>query len=395
MITMLSLLTFSFTVLCLFYSYARTNADVMDWSSIYWKGHFEIASSGYWEETLGQKPSMSKEVADQMIRYLEEDEDILLIMKETDFMGLIGNEEGSNVIIGTGIEPDKASYGGSASYASIESGRRLLKNDLDGVLLGRTAARLLDLHVNDGAVIMGSTESGALNMMQTRIVGTIYFGYGEMDKMTAFAPIELVNYLNDSDDVDRILVFINGMERVPWRLVKDKIDKVKDYIGKNNLDLSVQDWKSLTAESLGSIKELYLNYFYFVAIILTITMFFSSFLHSTNNFLERFQEIGALRSVGTYRHEIFLMLFIEVLLLLVLTFVLGSVASHLLASGINSLHLEWTPPGNTKPVPILLNMTPEVFLLPLLTIGLASLLSSVLPVVKSARMNLIEVLNHV
>jgi putative ABC transport system permease protein len=113
--------------------------------------------------------------------------------------------------------------------------------------------------------------------------------------------------------------------------------------------------------------------------------------------VERTIEIGTLRAIGLRRSGIRRMFVTEGALLGLTGGVIGIVAALIGAFVVNHLGLEWLPPGNADPMPLVLRVWGEWPMIAQTTVGLVviAVFSAWWPAYRAARLNVVDALRHV
>ena len=113
--------------------------------------------------------------------------------------------------------------------------------------------------------------------------------------------------------------------------------------------------------------------------------------------LERTDEIGTLRAMGLRRARIRQQFLLEGAVIGLVGATIGLALAYLCAVLINMGGLTWTPPGNSQPVPLKLYMGIDWSLTSSVWLGLivVTILSSVTPAFRAARLSVVNALRHV
>jgi putative ABC transport system permease protein len=166
---------------------------------------------------------------------------------------------------------------------------------------------------------------------------------------------------------------------------------------------------TLSDEPLGVIDYEVLNPFYgqtlgmfaaifgFISVLIGAIVLFTVSNTMSMAVVERTAEIGTLRAIGLRRSGVRNMFVVEGLVLGCLAAVLGVGASLAMASVINHLGLNWTPPSRIEPVPLSVRLTGEYGMMVANAIGLVivAALSALVPAARASRMNIVDALRHV
>jgi putative ABC transport system permease protein len=162
-----------------------------------------------------------------------------------------------------------------------------------------------------------------------------------------------------------------------------------------NEPLAIFDYETLNP-FYGQTLAMFAAIFGFISVLMGAIVLFTVSNTMSMAVVERTAEIGTLRAIGIRRGGIRAMFVSEGLLLGCFGAVLGIAAALAAAWLINQLDLTWTPPGRIEAVPLAVRLAGEHRMMLGSAVGLiiVAVLSSVLPAVRAARMNIVDALRH-
>jgi putative ABC transport system permease protein len=111
--------------------------------------------------------------------------------------------------------------------------------------------------------------------------------------------------------------------------------------------------------------------------------------------LERTREIGTLRALGLKRRGVSLLFALEGGVLGFFGSVIGIILHIIGWTLIRAYPPTYTPPGISTPVPLIVDLVPEVLTVLMLCLILLSLLAAIIPARRAAGQNVVEALGHV
>lgn len=351
-------------------------------------GHLQVYKAGY-SEKGGTNP-LAYTIEDYpRIRSIIEDEDhVDFVTSRLEFSGLIGGAENSVICVGKGVEPEKERELGIT--VSIVEGEDLSSEEPEEGIIGKGLAEGLGVNIDDYLTILTSTAEGALNAVDLKLRGIFRTGVKEYDDVAVMVPMELAKTLLYTENVQSIVVVLDKTENTD--LVADNLRK---EFGQANLDLEIKTWSDL-ATFYHQVVQLYGGIFWVVRLIILIIVIFSIANTMTMSVFERMREIGTIRAMGTKRRGVLSLFLMEGLILGALGGALGLafgiIAAKLLS--IKGIYIP-PPPTMTEGYTALINVVPKDLIFAFsLAVG-TSLVSSIYPAFKAARLKVVDALRYI
>lgn len=348
-------------------------------------GHIQLAREGFF--TSGSRSPEKYSLSDpgpmrQTIEALPGVDDV---MGRIDFSGLINNGRTDWAIVGQGIEPDREAKLGS--FIQISAGRNLKDQDRFGILIGNGVANALKLKPGDNVFLVANTAEGALNTLEFEVVGVFQSISKDFDARVVRIPLEAARDLLGGRSVNTLVVSLSKT---------DDTDRVNQYLQ-----------KSFRAQGLETKTWVELNDFYRKAVslyegqfgvlqLIVMAMVFLSVANSVNmSVFERVQEFGTMMALGSRQASVRRLILTEGMCLALLGSFLGVLLGVLLAQAISAVGIDMPPPptGN-RGYTAYIRIVPSV-LVTAFTIGiLATLLASVFPALRIARIAVVDALRQ-
>ena len=351
-------------------------------------GHLQVYKAGY-SEKGGTNP-LAYTIEDYpRIRSIIEDEDhVDFVTSRLEFSGLIGGAENSVICVGKGVEPEKERELGIT--VSIVEGEDLSSEEPEEGIIGKGLAEGLGVKIDDYLTILTSTAEGALNAVDLKLRGIFRTGVKEYDDVAVMVPMELAKTLLYTENVQSIVVVLDETENTD--LVADNLRK---EFSQANLDLEIKTWSDL-ATFYHQVVQLYGGIFWVVRLIILIIVIFSIANTMTMSVFERMREIGTIRAMGTKRRGVLSLFLMEGLILGALGgalgLVFGIIAAKLLS--IKGIYIP-PPPTMTEGYTALINVVPKDLIFAFsLAVG-TSLVSSIYPAFKAARLKVVDALRYI
>ena len=218
---------------------------------------------------------------------------------------------------------------GAGEVARLNLEAALCRGRLPGapgeILLSDDFANTLEVAVGETATFIGSTASGALAVQNFRIVGTIRFGMGPLDRNTMMADVRDMQYALDMEDAaSEVLGYFPNM--------------VYDRAGADSLAVSFNRRKSdagdtmspvmLTLREQNGLGE-YLDIVDFRASLLLIVFFVVMSIVLWNaglmSGIRRYGEIGVRLAIGESKNRVYASMLWESLLIAIVGSAVGTV----------------------------------------------------------------------
>jgi putative ABC transport system permease protein len=172
--------------------------------------------------------------------------------------------------------------------------------------------------------------------------------------------------------------------------------RLLSLIAEWKLPLEVRDFRELNPFFV-QVVALFSLIFLFLALIMVMIVLFAVVNTMTMNVLERTAEIGTVRAMGVRRASIRRLFLAEGAVLGALGASLGVVVAFIAIALVNHSGLQWTPPGNTDPIPFQLAWPtrPVLLLGTWLGLVLVATLATLPPANRAARSRIVDALRHV
>jgi putative ABC transport system permease protein len=305
---------------------------------------------------------------------------------QLDFAGLIGDQEGSTLVLGRGVVPCNCVQ----NYACIvTTGQDLPEDASRDALLGRALAAKLGVGVGDRISLATSTVGGNFNAATVTVIGTLTYSTETVERQLALFPIAFVQRLLKTDGVERIQIGLADLSTASAFAAA-----LQARLDAEGIALSTRTWDELNP-TYESLQTFYTAFSGLAGIAVFVLVFFSVIEVLTISFLERTREIGTVRAFGATRARVFRTFLTEGILIGVIGGALGAAIGVAAVFLFNAIGVSWTPPGAAIPQAIRLQLSVSNVLIPFLTVIVATLTSSVYPALKNARQRIVESLQSV
>ncbi len=360
-------------------------------------GHLQIADPRFWEGTSeGYEYLIDSDKLARIMDTLRGDPDFEDYTVRLTFTGLVGTDKKSTVFVATGVEPGSEIAG---FHSLLKEGDDLQPGDQNTVLLGVGLAKALGIRVEDleplnewpgpPVVVMATTVDGQYNARNLFVVGLLETGQPEADARLAAVPLEFAQSILNTQSVEKVIVQLGRVEAT--EPAKERLEQAFAQAG---LQLEIKTWDDLAIfreQAMGWFGAIYR----FMSVAIFVLVFFSILEVMTMSFFERMREIGTIRAIGTKRLQVFGMFTTEGLLIGVIGGLLGLGLGWLIGWLVNEADVRYVPPGWTTEVPLGIRLIWANALVPFLTAAFSTLVSTLYPALKAARVRVVEALRYI
>lgn len=349
-------------------------------------GNLQLATEAFWDESEDNEALLlDPETLRQAVAIAAAHPEVASTTVQLTLSGLIAAGTDTRAVSALGYVPgnEALDYG-----ELVVSGNALQAGDVGGVVLGQSLADQMVLEVGDIVTLTTTTSSGAFNALPVRIVGIFRFSSEQVESRQVFVPLALAQSLRATRGVDRIVVKLRDQDLAATAFIRNELDGELAAAG---LSVRGQTWEELSVfyeQLIGFFDTI----FGFVALALSVLVFFIILQVLTLSFLERTREFGTVRALGTKRNELFRLLLLEGGVLAVIGSLAGVILGVGLAAVFNAVGISWQPPGTVEPVTLSIRLTGSTVWLPLLISITATVLSALYPAARASRMQVVDAL---
>ena len=337
-------------------------------------------------EANGYDALISAELQQRVVALLARRSGVRGTAFELDFAGLIGDANGSTLIIGRGLTPCDC-VPRTTCYA-IEGMGLVGASSREGILGKRLAAKL-GIGIGDSINIATGTVSGSFSAATATVVGELSYSLSTVEEQLGLFPIAFVQRLLKTDGVERILIGLDDLDKAP-----QFADELRATFAGEGVSLGVRTWQDLSP-GYASSQSFFGAFSGLAGVSVFALVFFSVVEILTISFLERTREVATTRAFGASRWRVFRGFLLEGAMIGAIGAVIGVALASGLVEAFNAARITATTPGSAVPQAIHLSLTLSTALMPLVTVILATLASSVYPAWKNARLSVVKALQTV
>jgi putative ABC transport system permease protein len=354
-------------------------------------GHLQIGSRGAGDHAEQEETPLSRGLEDVegLRRSVSGDPRVRAAAARIEFTGLASTGDRSVAVLGRGVEPEHE-YGRAGFAPRMLEGRQVAAGQAHEAMAAAGLARQLGLKPGDRLTLLSPTVDGAINGLDTVIVGVYTTGVREMDARSIVVRLDTAQTLLNTTRASKLVVVLHRTEDTA-----STRGALLARLGAEGRAVDILTWSDLAA-FYHQVRGLFGGIFTFLGLIITILVVLSAGNAMTMTVMERVQEIGTLMAVGTTRLRIMGMFVVEGLGLGAIGGGLGVVLGYVLATVLTGAGIRMPPPPTfTTGFPLVISVVPvlyaAVMVLMIVTLGFAA----VLPAARAARLRITDALGHV
>jgi putative ABC transport system permease protein len=351
-------------------------------------GHLQIGARGFADQ---EETPLDRGLDDieALRRSVAADPRVRAVAARIEFTGLASTGNQSVAVLGRGVEP-REEYERAGFSPRMVAGRRVAAGATHEAMAAAGLARNLKLKPGDRLTLLSATVDGAINGLDTVIVGIYTTGIREMDERAIVVRLDTAQALLNTSRVSKVVVVLNRTEDT----LEARAALLARLAGEGRA-VDILTWSDL-ATFYHQVRGLFSGIFGFLGVIITVLVVLSAANAMTMTVMERVQEIGTLMAVGTTRLRILGMFVVEGLGLGAIGGGLGLALGYALATGLTRAGILMPPPPTfTTGFPLVISVVPvlyaAVLVLMIVTLGLAA----VLPAARAARLRITDALGHI
>jgi len=355
-------------------------------------GHVAVHKKGFQDNMKLENNFIAD---DAIYKALREAPAVVAFAPKIKVQGMVRSSETSRGVLIVGIDPEKEKKISKIyDYTSKDEGSAFLDDmAADEVLISKAMAGKLDLVVGDRLVLMVQDKHREIIGEGLMVKGIFESPVDSFDKYVVFVGLKKLQEVTGlGDGISELTVLVKN---------KDRVRATRDYI-RNALkdrDLEVLSWQDMAPNLVRAIALFDMIMYIFFAIVF-VTVIFSVANTLIMAILERFHEIGVMKSIGTRPSWIFFMIMFEAVNLGFVGLAAGilagvSITGLLGYTGIDfSFYMESMRTWGTGSI-----IYPAIKILDLIVAVIIVLLTTVIaalyPAVKAARIRPLEALHFI
>ncbi len=355
-------------------------------------GHIAVSKKGFFDD---MKLESNFYPDPRILDAISKEKNVVSVAPRVKAFAMIRTSEASRGVIVMGIYPDREkSISKINEYTLKGEGSRYLDDPASNeILISKSLAEKLDVSAGDKIVLLVQDEDNEMSGVGLTVKGFFQTPVRDYDNGVVYMGIKRLQAITGlGDNVSEIMVITAH---------KDLVDSVKPRLEKsiNDRSLEVLTWKEMAPFLLSAIgmidKSMIVFYF-----IVFITIIFSIANTLIMSIMERFHELGVMKSIGTRPAQIFFIIMFEAMNLGAVGLAVGVVVSiaavNILAiKGIDfSLFMEAMRQWGAGSIIFPLLFAKDI-IISVVVVEFTTLLAAIYPAVKAARIKPLEALHYI
>jgi len=388
-----SAITFCTFSLLMMMAFARGGHQQMIQSAVsMFTGHFQIQVEGYLEDPTLYK---SFELPEELISKISRQDKVRGVAPRIVGGGLVSTEMNTTGGMIAGVDPARE-FEATTLLRSPREGERLKPGDRDKAMLGRGLAENLEVGVGDEVQLMIQSYYGSLELGFFEVTGIVDTGNPELDRAMIVIPLERMQSLFEMEGLVTEVAVVLETERAKEELMEFVR---RSLPGSGRSELAVVPWEEVLPEL---VELLFLDNaggVLYMAILVVVVAFIV-LLTITMSVMERVKEFGVLMAIGIRPRRVFMTIMIECFIIGVMGIAIG-LALGTVPSWYWSVHpielsgwAEAAEQFGMRPV-IKTILMPAMYWGSALIMLVITVLSSVFPALRAARISPADAMRHV
>ncbi len=385
---------FGFAAIALFQGYIHSIYEGLRASAIHGAGigHLTLYAKG-WEAHGKSDPDaymITGDDLEKITRLALENKHVTLASPRLAISGLVSNGKTSTIFIASGVVPEheKQIKGDFYRFQTV-IGNPLNSENEAAVEMADGLAGQLELSAGQDGVVMGATLSGQMNAMDIHINGTYNTGIADTNDKFIKVPFSFAQSFYDTKKADSVVLLLDHWQNTD--IVKAEL---AETLSSHHIAVEFKTWKELSL-FYKSVRNMFDLIFLFIFTIVFIIVIMSTTNTMGMAVIERTREIGTLRALGLKRRGISFLFAAEGGLLGLGGCIFGLCIHTLVWAIIDYTRPSYIPPGNSSPVPLMVDFLPQSLMVLIVFMTGLALLSAILPARRAAKQNVVQSLTHV
>jgi putative ABC transport system permease protein len=382
-------------VLMMFFALGIMNgiiAQMLDNSISTKLGHVAITGKGFFNNMRIENNFHPDE---KILTALRHEKDVAAFAPRVKAFGMIRSGESSRGVMVLGVSPKVENNVSKINENTLhEEGSRYLDDpEANDILISKSLASKLDVEVGDRIVLLLNNKDNEMQGIGLTVKGLFRTPVEEYDNSVVYMGIKRLQAItNLGDNISEISIVARNKELA--EAVKMSLEK-----SINSPALEIMSWKDMAPNLVKAVKlmdQILLIYYG----IFFITVVFSIANTLIMSIMERFHEIGVMKSIGTRPSQVFCIVMFEAFNLGLVGLVVGLVLGYSMilifsVTGIDfSLFMEamrqWGAGSIIYPF-----ITMKDLIISILVVELTAIIAAIYPALKAARIKPLEALHYV
>ena len=353
-------------------------------------GNIQVHAPGY-ADKAGRKPLLPLDDPDAVARAAEAHPDVVVASKRIVTGGLATNREGAFAVSIVGVETDKEGQITPVSE-NISSGRYLLPDDGDVIVIGRGLANAMEIEVGDRITLVGNSTHEQTRQRSMTVIGIYDVGVPSVEKGTIYVSLAEAQSLFGLDgQVTEIVVSLKQIGLEPG--VMDAIETSAPGYEIESWETSIPDLKK-TMDMKTGVMGVFGVFMLGIAAIGILNLLMMAVF-------ERTREIGIVGALGLKPREITFLFLLEGILIGLLGAAFGAALGTAINGILGVYGLDYSQFADLTEYTALISGSIYPQLVPLkvfqhaVTVAVISALAALYPAIEASRREPAEALHYV
>lgn len=353
-------------------------------------GNIQVHAPGY-SEKAGRKPLLPLNDPDAIVLAAESQPNVVVASKRIVTGGLVTNREGAFAITIVGVETDKEGRITPVSE-NISSGRYLLPDDGDVIVIGHGLATAMEIEVGDRITMVGNTTHEQTRQRTMTVIGIYDVGVPSVEKGTIYVSLaEAQSLFGLEGQVTEIVISLKQIGQEPG--VMDAINASAPGYEVESWVTSIPDLKK-TMDMKTGVMSVFGVFMLGIAAIGILNLLMMAVF-------ERTREIGIVGALGLKPREITFLFLLEGILIGLMGAAIGAVLGTTINAILGIYGLDYSQFANLTEYTALISGSIYPQLVPLkvlkhaLTVAIIAALAALYPAIEASRREPAEALHYV
>lgn len=393
LVTLLAI-AFGFSSISLFQGYIHNIYEGLRASAIHGAGvgHLTVYKKGW--EAHGKSDPENYMIAKEELKKIEaialETSHVTLASPRLSISGLVSDGKNSTIFIAQGVIPDheRAIKGEFYDFQPIKGDPITAENSY-GVEMAEGLAGYLNFTPGSDGVVMGATLEGQMNALDIRVAGTYNTGVSDTNDKFIKVPFSFAQSFIDTHKADSLVLLLDH-----WQHTDAVRQQLINSLSGAGIEVEIKTWKELST-FYKSVRNMFDMIFLFIFIIVFIIVIMSTTNTMGMAVVERTREIGTLRALGLKKRGVSLLFAAEGMLMGFAGSLFGFFLHTIVWGLLFFFQPSYIPPGNSTPVPLIVDFLPGNITRLILFMTFLALFSAIVPARRAAKQNVVLSLTHV
>ncbi len=284
-------------------------------------GHIAIHDKGF-QDSMKLKYNFSPDM--KIRKIVKQQKGAFRIVERIKMEGMVSSSETSRRVMIMGVNPkQERNVSKIYDYTLKKNGSKFLTDsNSDSILISKSLAKKLQLDIGERIKVMIQDKNNKIQQVAFFIGGVFKTPMESFDKFVVFVGLQKMQQLTGiGNNISEINIILKD---------KENVDAAKaSLISKiNRKDLEILSWKDMAPQLVSAVKLFDSSMYIFFAIVF-ITVVFSIANTMVMAIMERFHEIGVMKSIGTKPSQIFSMILFEAVNLSFIGLLTGLIVSFI------------------------------------------------------------------